>query len=65
MIQATGSCLGIAYQSGILEYPQVLGDGGPADGEGASQFVYREGPGSQSLKDGEPGGIAQSFEPGL
>ncbi len=65
MVQATSSLLGVVDQPGILEHPQMLRDGRPADGEGASQFVYGERPGCQTLKDGEPGGVAQSFEPGM
>lgn len=65
MVHAAGSCPGVAYQPGILEHPQVLRNGRPAYGERAGQFLYGEGPGGQALKDGEPGGIAQSFETGL
>jgi len=65
MVKTTGSSFCIADQPGILEYPQVLGDGWPADGKGVGQFLDGEGPGGQAPKDGQPGGVSQGFQSGL
>jgi hypothetical protein len=64
-IIAAGSGLAVEDQPGIFEHTQVLGDGWPADGEGAGKFVDGHRAGSELLEDGHAGGVSDGIEPGL
>jgi len=65
LIKAAGSGARIGHKACLLQDPQVLGDGGAGDGEGAGEFVDGDRAGGKLLEDGHAGGVAEGVETGL
>lgn len=65
LVKAASSGLAVGDQAGVLEDAEMLGDGGAADREGASEFVNGGGAVGEFLKDGHAGSIAEGVEAGL
>jgi hypothetical protein len=52
-------------QAGLLEHPQVLGNGRKGDAKGLGQFTHRGLAAGQARKDGPAGGIGERREGGI
>ncbi len=58
-VYATSSFCAVRDKTGVLEHPQVLGDGRAADGKVVCQFAHGAWEFHKALEDGATGAIAQ------
>lgn len=65
LIQSPRSGPGIEDQAGILEYAQMLRNGGATYRQFAGEFVYGERAVGQLLEDGHAGLVGKGVESGL
>jgi hypothetical protein len=63
-VNATSSFRAVGDKTGALEYPQVLGDGWPADREVASQLPHCPRAFDETLEDRAPSAVAQGVPRG-
>ena len=65
LVETAGSGSAVEHKAGIFEHFEVLGDGGPADGEGAGELIDGQRSAGELLKDGHAGSIPEGVETGL
>ena len=62
LVDALSTGAPITDQASILEYAQVLGNGGPADRKAPRQFDHRQRPLSQASQYDQAGGITERMK---
>ncbi len=62
LVDAAGPFGPVGHQPGVLEHPEVLGNGRPAHRQSLGQFADRARPGGQALEDLASGGVGYRRE---
>jgi hypothetical protein len=65
LIEAAGSFLDVSHEACILQHFEVLRNGWAGNGQRSGQLIYGDRTIRELLKDGHPGGVAESIESGL
>ena len=63
LVDPPGAVGAVADQPGFLEHPQVLGNGGTADGQLGGELPDGLGPAGKAFEDGPPGRIPSAAIP--
>ena len=65
LVNVAGSFSTVRHEARIFQYLQVLGNSGPAHGQGAGQLIDSDGARGQFLKDGHAGCVGKGIQSGL
>jgi len=65
LVDVAGSLSTVRDEARIFKYFQVLGNSGPAHGQGAGQLIDSDGARGQFLKDGHAGSVGKGIQSGL
>jgi len=58
-VDAAGAGSAVAYEAGLFQHAEMLGDGGAGNGKTGGEFVDGAGVGAEHFEDGQAGGIAE------